>query len=98
LNDRDQLLSRSQSNHRFRKQIQVLLVIIHPLCGCMHVVSPPVILILFLPRRSYQSNDLPPQLHPCWIIRDERIFSVKWTSVNPVALCPGALVVALCQI
>jgi len=47
----------SQSNHHFRKKISLLLAIVHPLCGSMHVVRNTVVLILVLPRRSYQSND-----------------------------------------
>jgi len=48
----------SQSNHRIRKKFQLLLAIVHPLCGSMHVVRPSVVLILVLPRRSSQSSDL----------------------------------------
>jgi len=47
----------SRSNHRFRKKIKLLLTIVHPLCGSMHVVRPSVVLILALPRRSSQSNN-----------------------------------------
>ena len=47
----------SRSNHRFRKKIQLLLAIVHPLCGSMHVVRPSVVRILVLPRRSSQSSD-----------------------------------------
>jgi len=47
----------SRSNHRFRKKFQLLLAIVHPLCGSMHVVRPSVVLILVLPRHSYQSSD-----------------------------------------
>jgi len=47
----------SWSNHRFRKKFQLLLAIVSPLCGSMHVVRPSVVLILVLPRRSSQSND-----------------------------------------
>jgi len=41
----------SQSDHRFRKKFQLLVAIVHPLCGSMHVVRPSVVLILVLPRR-----------------------------------------------
>jgi len=37
LDDRDQLLF--WSNHRSRKKIQLLLAIVRPLCGSMHVVA-----------------------------------------------------------
>jgi len=47
----------SQSNHCFRKKIQLLLAIVHPLCGCMHAVRPSVVLILVLPRHPSQSSD-----------------------------------------
>jgi len=47
----------SRSNHRFGKKIQLLLAIVHPLCGFMHVVRPSVVLILVLPRRSSQSSN-----------------------------------------
>jgi len=46
----------SWSNHRFRKKIQLLLVIVHPLCGSIHVVRPSVVLILVLPRRSSETS------------------------------------------
>jgi len=35
----------------------LLLAIVHPLCGSMHVVRPSVVLILVLPLRSSQSSD-----------------------------------------
>jgi len=47
----------SRSNHSFRKKFQLLLAIVHPLCGSMHVVRPSIVLILVLPRRSSKSND-----------------------------------------
>jgi len=47
----------SQSNHRFRQKFQLLLAIVHTLCGSMHVVRRSVVLILVLPKRSSQSND-----------------------------------------
>jgi hypothetical protein len=47
----------SRSNHHFRKKFQLLLAIVHPLCGSMHVVRPSVVLILALPRCSSQSSD-----------------------------------------
>jgi len=47
----------SRSNHCFRKKNQLLLVIVHPLCGSMHVVRPSVVLILVLPRHSSESTD-----------------------------------------
>jgi len=47
----------SRSNHRFRKKFQLLLALVHPLCGSMHVVRPSVVLILVIPRRSSQSSD-----------------------------------------
>jgi len=44
----------SQSNHRFRNlKIQLLLAIVHPLCGSMHVVRPSIVLIRVLPKRSW---------------------------------------------
>ena len=50
--------SHSRSNHRFRKNFQLLLAIVYPLCGCMHVVRPSVVLILVLPRRSSHSSNI----------------------------------------
>jgi len=47
----------SRSNHRFCKKIQLLLVIVNPLCGSMHVVRPSVVLIPVLPRRSSQGSE-----------------------------------------
>ena len=47
----------SRSNHCFREKIQLLLTIVHPLCGSMHVVRPFVVLIPVLPRRSSQCSD-----------------------------------------
>jgi len=47
----------SLSNHRFRQKSQLLLLIVHPLSGSMHVVRPSVVLILVLPRRFSKSND-----------------------------------------
>jgi len=47
----------SQSDHRFREKIQLLLAIVHPLCGPMHVVRPSVVHILVLPRCSSQSSN-----------------------------------------
>jgi len=47
----------SRSNYRFRKRFQLLLAIVHPLCGSMHVVRPSSTLILVLSRRSSKSND-----------------------------------------
>jgi len=47
----------SRSNHHFCKTFQLLLAIVHPLCGSMHVVRPSVVLILVLPRHSFQSSD-----------------------------------------
>ena len=41
----------------FVKRIELLLAIVHPLCGTMHVVLPSVLLILVLPRRSSHNND-----------------------------------------
>ena len=35
----------SQSNHRFRKKFQLLLAIVHLLCGSMHILRPAVVLI-----------------------------------------------------
>ena len=140
-----------RSNHCFPKKIQVLLAIIHSVCGSMHVVRPSVVVILVLLMCSSHSNDswriqiypldvtvcldlkttlcrildallvqkqrpgvingqqrpgvingqrfgkfsLHPPFHPCWTIRVERISSVKWTGVQPVALCPGFPVIAL---
>ena len=49
----------SQSNHWFRKKIQLLLAIVHPLCDYMNVVRPSVVLIPVLPRSSSQSSDSP---------------------------------------
>ena len=39
----------SRSNHHFREKIKLLLMIVLPLCGSMHVVKPSVVLILVLP-------------------------------------------------
>ena len=47
----------SRSNHRFRKKFQVLLAILHHLCGSMHVARPSVVFILVLPRYSSHSSD-----------------------------------------
>ena len=47
----------SRSNHPFRKKFQLLLVIVHFLCGSMHVVRPSVVRIFASPRRSSQSSD-----------------------------------------
>ena len=34
----------SRSNHRFCKKIQLLLAIVHPMCGSMHAMRPSVVL------------------------------------------------------
>jgi len=47
----------SRSNRCLSKKIQLLLAIVHPLCGSMHVVRPSVVLILVLPRRSSQRSN-----------------------------------------
>jgi len=49
----------SRSNHCFHTKIKVLLAMVHPLCGSMHVVRPSVVLILVLPRHSSQDSDIP---------------------------------------
>ena len=51
------IISCSQSNHHFRKKFQLLLAIVRPLCGSMHVVRPSVVHILVLPRCSSESSD-----------------------------------------
>jgi len=49
--------SYSRSNHCFRKKVELLVAIVHPLCCSMHVVRPYVGRILVLPRHSSQSSD-----------------------------------------
>jgi len=49
----------SRSKHRFRRKIQLelLLAIVHPVRSSMHLVRLSVVLVLVLPKRSSQSND-----------------------------------------